>query len=452
MSFTEPEIPITDIDVHDNSPRLTRASLSSLQEEIAKEDNRQSLPDPLSWAACSPTVDRNCSITEEEFCIPYLVVIKNIPSEIRDNWLEFMGNLNLPISYAFDPHRDFQIDPATDLASARVRFGKEEHVAKVVGVLDGFVTAGSILQVDRSEKEKFPLARKSSFAFSDNRVSNKSPGSRAGSLRSAQSSLGSVGSGTSRLSVNSRSSRRGRRQWLRGSQKNSLVVRGTKTLPKDPDVENPFFKRRDRSKLEVRQGITLPDSRGERVAETTVQHPRPTISKTHISLEKEASTSRKIEFFCTFCPDITSFGSRYAWTRHEEAVHVPQNKWECNRSGELTICSYCPLEKVQSRRHSTCHSNLACKENSVDKRTFYRRDNLVQHLQGYHGIKHTDQMKRVIDGWKIPGTLLQPDSPALLCIFCTYRSRSWKERVEHVTGHYEDMSLDEIMGVLLHKR
>jgi hypothetical protein len=61
-------------------------------------------------------------------------------------------------------------------------------------------------------------------------------------------------------------------------------------------------------------------------------------------------------------------------------------------------------------------------------------------------------MKEVIDGWRIPGRSLAPNSPELLCPFCSYQSQTWKERVGHVTKHYKEMDLQQIIEVLFEKR
>jgi len=76
---------------------------------------------------------------------------------------------------------------------------------------------------------------------------------------------------------------------------------------------------------------------------------------------------------------------------------------------------------------------------SEGRRTFRRKDHLVQHLRQYHRL----EILPLIDDWK-------ETSPTVTsrCGFCDYRLDSWNERIEHLAAHFRQGSkMDEWQGV-----
>lgn len=72
------------------------------------------------------------------------------------------------------------------------------------------------------------------------------------------------------------------------------------------------------------------------------------------------------------------------------------------------------------------------------ERTFYRRDNLEQHLKNFHYVSHNDVVKHLATEWKVEAPPLPLDHPYLRCQFCGKAEPTWEMRVEHVAAHFKD--------------
>lgn len=149
----------------------------------------------------------------------------------------------------------------------------------------------------------------------------------------------------------------------------------------------------------------------------------------------------KVYFYCTFCRE--RFTTRHAWNRHEESIHVPRRWWICHAeefiNGPLG-CFERPYEWVEKPflGHLARYNHHDCSKRPEAERTFYRQDNLEQHLRDFHYVSHKDVMKHLVTEWKIEALPLPLGHPALYCRFCGEAKSTWKARVEHVAAHFKE--------------
>jgi hypothetical protein len=135
---------------------------------------------------------------------------------------------------------------------------------------------------------------------------------------------------------------------------------------------------------------------------------------------------------CTFCCD--SFRSKYDWQRHEKALHLSIERWNCAPAGGvveingLSVCVFCRASSVDAD-HLETHEYLTCREKMTEHRSFSRKDHLQQHLRLVHRVPYHPSM----DEWRVS------TAPLLSrCGFCDARFAGWKERVEHVAEHFKN--------------
>lgn len=144
-------------------------------------------------------------------------------------------------------------------------------------------------------------------------------------------------------------------------------------------------------------------------------------------VEKSKSEKPRV-FACTFCCD--AFRNKYDWARHEKSVHLNLETWTCApRDGlvssptEEKRCAYCGSPD-STPQHLEEHNHNACAGTS---RVFSRKDHLVQHLRVLHRLKEIPPL----DTWR-------REAPYFTCRcgFCDHRLNSWKERADHLAGHF----------------
>ncbi|GMF70095.1 unnamed protein product [Aspergillus oryzae] len=134
---------------------------------------------------------------------------------------------------------------------------------------------------------------------------------------------------------------------------------------------------------------------------------------------------------CTFCSD--TFNTKYDWQRHEKALHLPVDRWICAPQGGLVevdgahVCTFCQAPDVDFN-HLETHGYLACREKSLDQRTFTRKDHLRQHLRLTHNVDYHPSMEQ----WRDSLTRIKSR-----CGFCEARFETWPERVDHVADHFK---------------
>jgi hypothetical protein len=144
-------------------------------------------------------------------------------------------------------------------------------------------------------------------------------------------------------------------------------------------------------------------------------------------------------FVCTFgCG--ASFPSDYGWERHETSVHMPRETWTCNHPSVGYLPELCPydLTEFPTASHLASHRHDTCIRSHPDARTFYRKDNLLQHLRGTHRVPDTAQMATTIESWRESVPPLIPTDPALHCGFCGTTLAGWDDRVAHVREHFKE--------------
>jgi hypothetical protein len=248
--------------------------------------------------------------------------------------------------------------------------------------------AASLFAAPFGEEAEAPTSRsdmaEGDSIFADGYVHSGSS-SVGGSVWSGASSFDSLLSGGSSSSIHSRISRKGRRQWKTSRIRKAAI-------------------RRNKQSTNA-QGNAMP------------------------------------RFTCTFCSPYQHFNSRYAWNRHEEAIHVPRSLWVCNgvdsASGLKGPCFYCTYPH-DSLDQMSRHNHLLCVEKPEATRTFTRRDGLVQHLHTAHKGIDLAHMDDLIQRWQRKLPPLDPGNPILVCSFCCFVSPDWESRVNHVGNHFKE--------------
>ncbi|GJP88384.1 hypothetical protein CBS63078_6698 [Aspergillus niger] len=148
---------------------------------------------------------------------------------------------------------------------------------------------------------------------------------------------------------------------------------------------------------------------------------------------KITSTTAQRRYCCTFCCD--RFKSKYDWARHEKSLHVTLEAWHCAPYGttimssnepSMTRCAFCGLTNPDSD-HLEEHAATACEDESSSRRSFRRKDHLVQHLRLVHNVDSPPQL----DSWRIGQSAITSR-----CGFCSQALMTWKERVDHLAEHF----------------
>ncbi|KAJ5901537.1 hypothetical protein N7495_002065 [Penicillium taxi] len=164
--------------------------------------------------------------------------------------------------------------------------------------------------------------------------------------------------------------------------------------------------------------------RKERRRRRKVSVPVDTLSR------QKARASRP--FQCTFCTD--SFAAKYDWQRHEKSMHLTLERWTCCPHGGVTEdqgilrCVFCSVINPD-RDHLETHNYIDCQEKSIQERTFFRKDNLNQHLRLMHGAK----LQPCMEKWHSSTTDIKSR-----CGLCGSMLSTWKDRVDHLAGHFKN--------------
>ncbi|KIW69688.1 hypothetical protein PV04_05550 [Phialophora macrospora] len=109
------------------------------------------------------------------------------------------------------------------------------------------------------------------------------------------------------------------------------------------------------------------------------------------SMEPDVMNKPRV-YTCSLCG--ARFSTRYLWRRHSESVHAPDKVWMCQRPNPSVCgiddtatptCWFCTEPDTNHILSELCpHGTDVCWAKPAEKRTFYRRDHLKQHLRGYH--------------------------------------------------------------------
>lgn len=235
-------------------------------------------------------------------------------------------------------------------------------------------------------------------------VSRRGSSTQAGSVAGSDSSHASAQSRTSQKSfrsVDSRGSRRGRKLWKR-------TQASVKEL------------------LHTQIGVV-----GE------VQ-----------TLESSSPNNKKrpAPYYCSWPTCNAQFQFRSEWTRHEEAVHYQPYQWICcledtyeKPFGQCFICgrSEATIGHIATEHFTSCFNKTRA------ERTFYRRDQLIQHIKGTHSFSRRPMdihgeyvLTDLARHWEVASAPC-PDIPRLTCGFCGTICKTWQARQDHVSKHLQ---------------
>ncbi|KAL4954465.1 hypothetical protein BDW69DRAFT_205203 [Aspergillus filifer] len=132
--------------------------------------------------------------------------------------------------------------------------------------------------------------------------------------------------------------------------------------------------------------------------------------------------------------------------RHEKSLHVTLEAWYCAPFGMVTTaaapdttatssstadshsrCAFCN-EADPSQEHLDEHSPTACESEQGTRRSFRRKDHLIQHLRHSHGVT---TIPADLERWKIGTSAISSR-----CGFCSAGLSTWEQRVEHLAEHF----------------
>jgi hypothetical protein len=253
------------------------------------------------------------------------------------------------------------------------------------------------------------------------------------------SSIGSIGSFhscNSHVSTDSRGSRRGRKQWRRiltNHQENhdSLAIDYQRALYHSPETLPTIS-----STSEFYYQSVTPSLRWLSLRATTDMldfHCNGAQPKRSSEGTNTCTDDRQL--FCTWPSCMSRFRYRFAWTRHEEAVHYCPFHWVCcrvdNQPQDILHCIVC-----RKGDHTAVQHCSSCATKDLPSRTFLREDQLAQHIKRVHphpNIPKTNILKDILSLWKTNN----PSFPAeyLRCGFCGLVSATWTQRQNHVFDH-----------------
>lgn len=150
----------------------------------------------------------------------------------------------------------------------------------------------------------------------------------------------------------------------------------------------------------------------------------------------QATKSRSARIFqCTFCTD--TFPAKYDWQRHEKSLHLALERWTCcPNGGTYTIpstgldhCVFCNCLNPTPAHLESEHNFLVCQEQTVQERTFYRKDHLRQHLK----LRHSAKFEKHMESWKTTTNEIKS-----ACGFCPSKFTSWSQRADHLAAHFRN--------------
>ncbi|RBQ77287.1 hypothetical protein FVER14953_06579 [Fusarium verticillioides] len=150
--------------------------------------------------------------------------------------------------------------------------------------------------------------------------------------------------------------------------------------------------------------------------------------------ERRSLAAPRKAFQCTFCTE--TFRAKHDWSRHENSLHLPLERWVCSPEGPRgqkadspeIRCVFCGHVDPDDA-HIETHNYSACKNRPVQERTFNRKDHLNQHLKLVHNAKFAEWPMRQ---WKAP-----PPAIHSRCGFCNLVMETWIDRVHHLADHFK---------------
>jgi hypothetical protein len=150
----------------------------------------------------------------------------------------------------------------------------------------------------------------------------------------------------------------------------------------------------------------------------------------------QATKTRSARIFqCTFCTD--TFPAKYDWQRHEKSLHLALERWTCCPGGGtytipstgLAHCVFCSGLNPSAEHLESDHNYLVCQEQTVQERTFYRKDHLRQHLK----LRHSAKFEKHMESWKTTTNEIKS-----CCGFCPSKFTTWSQRADHLAAHFRN--------------
>lgn len=168
----------------------------------------------------------------------------------------------------------------------------------------------------------------------------------------------------------------------------------------------------------------------------TAVSPSRTQSCTPFTISDQDLPSATTMYCCTWPECNSRFTTRFEWARHEEALHYFPRRWICCydyvKDFRSVECFVCQKDDIPLRHLTECHFQ-SCNGRVEEDRTFWRSDQLVQHVKRAHGgIALPKGLQSV---WSSRNPLFKDSD--LKCGFCGYLSSTWQERQDHVSRHMQ---------------
>jgi Homeobox KN domain len=161
-----------------------------------------------------------------------------------------------------------------------------------------------------------------------------------------------------------------------------------------------------------------------------------------VAIEPKPKPKPSTKFECTFCRAKLNPKS---WKRHEESHHLPRREWTCLADGKFMqddgTCAFCrklisPSE-VFYHPEQCCHRIGECMNKSLNQRSFYRREHILQHIRGFHT---SSLSSRMLSEWE---SSKNEAERFWKCGFCGEDIFGWDARATHIAAHFRkglDMS------------
>jgi serine/threonine protein kinase len=165
-------------------------------------------------------------------------------------------------------------------------------------------------------------------------------------------------------------------------------------------------------------------------------HCQKKISVDQKTINRTKQWDPKRRFSCTSSCGRT-YAKRCDWDRHEK-LNRPQEGWLCNHEPIWeNICSFCDKENPDENHREVEHpGRIACCDKGFslgsgrNARVFLRRSGLKQHFQKAH--PHLP-----FDGFGKKWYFKTPHAFHEKCGFCGHQLANWKNRMEHISGHFK---------------
>ena len=100
-------------------------------------------------------------------------------------------------------------------------------------------------------------------------------------------------------------------------------------------------------------------------------------------------------------------------------------------------CAFCGLRQPDDEHLNTRHGIAKCLMNSIEERSFRRKDDLVQHLNDTHSNSLRVNPKILASGRGRDGNLSERGQ-IWECGFCDSDKLDWRQRCRHLIGHFKE--------------